>query len=84
MNANSENLRAEIGKLKSNLELAARISHEMNQPLTGILGICHLITEQIDEAHPLFDDIQQIKKQAERLEQLVSKFQSAALLETGE
>ncbi len=83
MKSQVETLKAENEKLKSVLELATKISHEMNQPLTGIAGYCDLIAEQLDPDNPLSRDIAQIRKQAERLEKLVNRFQSVAIIETG-
>ncbi|MFQ5768954.1 MAG: histidine kinase dimerization/phospho-acceptor domain-containing protein [bacterium] len=68
-------------KLRSVLKLAFTLAHEMNQPLTGISGYCALIREEIEEDHPIYKDIKQIEKQAQRLEQLINKFQTIAQLE---
>jgi transcriptional regulator with GAF, ATPase, and Fis domain len=62
-------------RLQSIIELASSVSHEFNQPLTGITGYCNLIKEDLDEQSPLFEDIVEIGKQAVRLEELVRKFQ---------
>jgi K+-sensing histidine kinase KdpD len=68
-------------KLKSVIELAGAVGHELNQPLTGITGYCALIKEELHEEHPLYNDINEIEKQAARLEKLVNKFQNIARLE---
>ncbi len=62
--------------LQSIVELATMISHEMNQPLTGISGYCALIKEDLEENEPIYNDLKQIQKQARRLEQLITDFQS--------
>lgn len=62
-------------KLQSMIELASSVSHEFNQPLTGIMGYCNLIKEDLNQQSPLFDDIVEIAKQAARLQKLVRKFQ---------
>lgn len=68
-------------KLLSVVELARSIAHELNQPLTGISGYCALIKEELAEGHPITQDIDEIQKQALRLEQLIHKFQNAAHVE---
>lgn len=68
-------------KLKSIVSLARGISHEMNQPLTGISGYCALIREELKEDHLAYEDLNQIEIQAHRLEQLICNFQSIAQLE---
>ncbi|MFQ5636827.1 MAG: sensor histidine kinase [bacterium] len=78
---NSDSEKSLSEKISSVLELAVDVSHEMNQPLTGISGFCALIKEQISEAEPIYQDVLQIEKQARRLEQLVNKFQSIAQIE---
>ena len=68
-------------KLKSVVNLARKICHEMNQPLTGISGYCALIREELKEDHHAYEDLIQIEIQAQRLEQLIYNFQSIAQLE---
>ncbi|HEX9653591.1 MAG TPA: GAF domain-containing protein [bacterium] len=60
------------------LEIARKIGHEMNQPLTGIAAYCTFIMEQIDRANPIYNDVEQIAEQTKRLERLVFDFQSLA------
>ncbi|MFQ5707455.1 MAG: histidine kinase dimerization/phospho-acceptor domain-containing protein [bacterium] len=62
-------------QLQSILESAASISHEMNQPLTGITGYCMLIQEDLNQDDPLYEEVGEIKKQAIRLEELVQRLQ---------
>ncbi|MCG8608796.1 GAF domain-containing protein [bacterium] len=68
-------------KLRSVIDLARRICHEMNQPLTGISGYCALIREELAKDHHAYEDLNQIEVQAQRLEQLIYNFQSIAQLE---
>lgn len=81
MRSDFESQKTYFEKIKTVLELAVSLSHEMNQPLTGISGYCALIKEQLAETDPIYHDIIQIEKQAYRLETLVNKFQNIALLE---
>ncbi|MFQ5648538.1 MAG: histidine kinase dimerization/phospho-acceptor domain-containing protein [bacterium] len=71
-------------KLLSIIELARSIAHELNQPLTGISGYCTLIKEQISADHEIVRDIDEIQRQAERLEELVYRFQNVAHVEYSE
>lgn len=68
-------------KLRSMVELASSVGHELNQPLTGITGYCALIKEDLKESDAIYDDIVEIEKQAGRLEKLVYKFQNLLYLE---
>lgn len=81
MERDLDTLATRFEKLRSLLQLAATVSHEMTQPLTGISGYCALVKEQLHEEDPIYKDILQIERQARRLEQLVNKFQNVALLE---
>jgi len=60
------------------LTLTSRISHEMNQPLTGISGYCALIMEEVDKSSIIYNDLLEIEKQTQRLEQLIFDFQNVA------
>ena len=68
-------------KLRSMVELASSVGHELNQPLTGIMGYCALIKEYLKESDVIYNDIVEIEKQARRLEKLVYKFQNLLYLE---
>ncbi len=68
-------------KLRSMVELANSVGHELNQPLTGITGYCALIKEDLKESDAIYKDIIEIEKQAGRLEKLVFKFQNLLYLE---
>ncbi len=71
----------ENSKLKSIIVLARKIAHELNQPLTGIVGYCTLIQESLSEKDMIFKDLTRIQKQAGRLENLVVKFQNIVHIE---
>lgn len=61
--------------LRERFKAAGAVTHEMNQPLTGVAGYCTLIEEELDEDHPFFNDMREIKRQAYRLEELVRHLQ---------
>lgn len=72
---NNSKISREKQELQSNFNLAEKIAHEVNQPLTGIIGYCALMTEDMSEDHPLYDDMNEIKNQSYRLEALIRNFQ---------
>ncbi len=67
-------------EFQSVVQLARAVVHEFNQPLTGISGYCALIKEELQDNGQLYRDIDEIEKQARRLEELVQQFHSVANL----
>jgi len=52
-------------------QLAAGISHELNQPLTGIKGFAQVAFLDLDEQSPLRADLQKIIEQADRMDIII-------------
>ncbi len=52
-------------------QLAAGISHELNQPLTGIKGFIQAILMDIDKNTPIYEDLEKINRQAERMDKII-------------
>ncbi len=73
---NGDRASAALSECRQFLEMARKIGHEMNQPLTGISGYCTLMMEECDEGDPIYRDLQQIQQQTKRLEQLIFEFQT--------
>jgi signal transduction histidine kinase len=52
-------------------QLAAGISHELNQPLTGIKGFAQAVHMDMEEDNPLKEDINKIIEQADRMDRII-------------
>ncbi len=63
-------------KLKSILEIAGTVSHEMNQPLQIILGHCELLNDKADSDPSLKKSISTIITNVERIVDITSKIRT--------
>ncbi|MFH2137496.1 MAG: PAS domain S-box protein [Candidatus Omnitrophota bacterium] len=52
-------------------QLAAGISHELNQPLTGVKGFAQAALMDLDAGHPVRSDLQRIVEQADRMDMII-------------
>jgi PAS domain S-box-containing protein len=52
-------------------QLAAGISHELNQPLTGIKGFAQAALMELKDNNSLRDDLQRIIEQADRMDRII-------------
>ena len=69
-------------KLKSILEIAGAVCHQLNQPLHAISGFSELILLDIDENHPHYKAVKTIHDQAQRMGEITSKLQRITKYET--
>lgn len=63
-------------------ELAGAAAHELNQPLTSILGYAQLICRRLDEASPIQGAASIILSEAERMAEIVRKIGKITRYET--
>ena len=52
-------------------ELAAGVAHEINNPLTGIMGFTRLLLQEVDDDAPIREDLQIIDREAARTKDIV-------------
>jgi len=63
-------------------ELAGTTAHELNQPLTSIMGYCELIKRKLASDHPHARAIDIILREAERMAEIVRKIARITRYET--
>ncbi|RMD92660.1 MAG: GAF domain-containing protein [Calditrichaeota bacterium] len=70
-----------VQQLETAMAIAGTIAHELNQPLTGITGLSSLILEDLPASDYNYDSIREIENQANRLRDLIRKFQKMTKIE---
>ena len=78
----NETEKIEHDRMEMAVQMAGSIAHELNQPLTGILGYCSLLMEDLNSDSEIFNDIKIIEEQAVRISSLVKKFQNLVRIKT--
>ena len=63
-------------------ELAGAAAHELNQPLTSVLGYAQLICRRVDESSPVRSAASTILSEAERMAEIVRKIGKITRYET--
>lgn len=69
-------------KLEGTLEMAGAICHEMNQPMQTILGYSDLLLMNISQTDTIYEKIDEITKQIERMCEITRKLMSINDIET--
>ncbi len=59
-------------------QLAAGISHELNQPLTGIKGFAQAAFADLQEGNPIRKDLERIIEQSERMSNIIKSIKTFA------
>lgn len=61
-------------KLLSIGRLAGHLSHELNNPLTGIRSMVQVLKSQVEQQHPNYTDLLEIEKATERCFKVLNNF----------
>ncbi|MFA5204341.1 MAG: PAS domain S-box protein [Lentisphaeria bacterium] len=83
--AEREKLQAQLNqaqKMESIGRLAGGVAHDFNNMLAAILGHAELALDKVAPAHPIFDDLQEIQKAAERSADLTRQLLAFARKQT--
>ncbi|MDT8318228.1 MAG: PAS domain S-box protein [bacterium] len=67
----AQEMLVQSAKLASVGELAANVAHEINNPMTAILGYSSLILEELDKDSPYYEDIKTIEQESHRIKNIV-------------
>ena len=72
----------QVQKMDSIGRLAGGVAHDFNNMLSVILGHCELALNRVDEAHPLYAGLENIRKAAERSAELTRQLLAFARKQT--
>ena len=64
--------------------LGAGVAHEINNPLTGILGLSQLLLADLPAAHPATPLVKDMEEQAQRIQSIVANLLRLAQRQAGE
>jgi PAS domain S-box-containing protein len=78
--AESERIQKE--KLQGVVEMAGAVCHEMSQPLQAVAGLSELLTMEVKEGDPLFNNIIKIQEQTIRMSEITKKLMKVTKYET--
>jgi len=60
-------------KLRSVIEVAGAICHELNQPMMSVLGYAELLLMDLPHDHEMYPNVEKIKAQTERMGKITRK-----------
>ena len=64
------------------VELAGTAAHELNQPLTSVMGYAELLKRKLKETDPAYKPVDIIYREAERMAEIVRKIGKITKYET--
>ena len=73
---------AETEKQALVAELAGTTAHELNQPLTSLLGLSEVLRRGLESEHPLRATVEAVMREAERIAEIVRKLGRITRYET--
>jgi CheY-like chemotaxis protein len=71
-------------KLEGVLEMAGAVCHELNQPMQSILGFSQLLMDEISENDPVYEYVNIIKGQIDKMGKITKKLMRITRYETQE
>jgi len=63
----------QVDRLSSIGQLAGGIAHEINNPLSGVLGQTQIILEKLEPNNPVLENVKKIERAAKRCKESISK-----------
>lgn len=69
----SEKERLKKEKLKSILEIAGAVCHELHQPMQSIMGYSELLLAQVSEESPIYSKLRIINQEVNRMSEITQK-----------
>ncbi len=67
----TQGMLVQTSKLASIGELAANVAHEINNPMTAVLGYTSLILEEIEKDSPFYEDLKTVEKESHRITNII-------------